>query len=200
METTISQKIIPIFPEHIPLYTYSSNKTTKAVSRISQAAARYEKTYLGLAVKRTRKGHIDSLALATSREVVIFTLKGGPSLDDQLLINLLAGPTSDKTPGQLTLVAFGMARMAIQLSCWTSNSPVIGIDLFTSVEGGARHPSSPSTLISRVSSAVEKSKVDELWAPSRDMEANSEALCLRAWITAWCAIFLPLCEDSPNPR
>ena len=186
METIVSQKIIPILPEDIPLYTYSSNKATKAVSRISQAAARYEKPYLGLAVQRTRKGNIDSLALATSREVVIITLKGSPSLDDQLLINLLAGPTSDQPPNQLTVVAFGMARIAIQLSSWTSNSPVVGIDLPTSVDGGARNPWCPSTLISRVSTAVEKSKVDALWATSRDIEASGKALCLRAWITAWC--------------
>jgi len=181
-QTIVSQKIIPILPEHIPLHTYSPNETTKAVSRISQAAAEYEKAYLGLAVKRSRKGIIDSLALATSREVVVITLKCSPASNDRLLINLLAGPTSDQ---KLTLVAFGMARIAIQLS---ANSPaaVAGIDM----------PACPSKIISRVSSEVEKSKVDALW----DTEGSSEELCLRAWITAWCASFLLLDEDGINSR
>jgi len=198
-QTTISQKIISILPEHIPLHTYSPNEATKAVSRISQAAAKYEKAYLGLAVKRSRKGIIDSLALATSREVVVITLKCSPASNDRLLINLLAGPTSDQ---KLTLVAFGMARIAIQLSGWASRSLVAGIDMSTSVEGDAtaRSPYCPSALVSLVSSAIEKSKIDALWATSHKTEANGEALCLRAWITAWCAIFLLLHEDDFNPR
>ena len=196
-EATVSQKIIPILPEHIPLHIYSLDEATKAVSRISQAAARYGKAYLGLAVKRTRKGNIDSLALGTCREVVIITLKGSSASNDQLL-NLLAGPTSDQT-GQLTLVAFGMARIAIQLSGWASDSPVVGIDLSTSVEGGARNPSRPSEkLLSRVSSDVEISEVHDLWGTSFDTEASDEKLCLRAWITAWCAVFLPLYDDGHN--
>jgi len=198
-ETTISQKIISILPEHVPLHTYSLNEGTKAVSRISQAAARYGKAYLGLAVKLARKGDIDSLALVTSREVVIIKLKGSPASNNQLLTNLFAGPTFGQTASQLTLVAFGMARIAIQLSSWALNSPVVGIDLSTGIEGDARNPSYPSKLISRVSSAVEISKVDALWAICRDTEASGEALCLRAWITAWCAIFL-LYEDDLNPR
>jgi len=197
-ETTVSQKIISILPEHIPLHTYSQNEAKEAVSRISQAADRYGKAYLGFAVKRTSKGYIDSLALATSREVVIITSKASPVSIDQLLINLLAGSTSDQI-NRLTLVAFGMARIAIQLS-WALNSPVVGIDLSTCFEGETRGPSRPSRLLSRVSSVVETWKVDALWATSCDTEASGETLCVRAWITAWCAIFLLLYEDDLNPR
>ena len=200
-ETTVSQKIIPVLPERIPLYTCSPNEANKAVSRILQAAAKYDKAYLSLAVKRTRKGDIDSLALATSREVVIIKLNDSPaSKKNQLLITLLAGPTFGQT-GQLTLVAFGMAPIAIQLSGWAVNSPVVGIDLSTSVtvEGDAKSPSCPSKLISRVSAAVHKSRVDALWATSCNTE-TSKTLCLRAWITAWYAIFPPFYEDDLNPR
>jgi len=218
METTIYQKVIPALPEHLSLHTYSPNEATEAVSRISQAAARYGKAYLGLAVKRTgegnlkgnrkgnhkdnlevkREGNIDSLALATPHEVVIITLKSGPAWNDKLLINLLAGPASGQN---LTLVAFGMARIAIQLSSWALNSPVVGIDLSTSVEGEARSPSYlVSKLISGGQSTVEKWKVDALWETSCGTEASGEALCLRAWITAWCAISLLLYEDDLHPR
>jgi len=198
METTISQRLIPILPERIPLHIYPQNEATEAVSRISQAVDWYGTTYLGLAVKRTSKGYIDSLALATSREVVIITLKASPASIDQLLINLLAGSTSDQTR-QLTLVAFGMARIAIQLS-WALNSYVVGIDLSTCFEGETRGPSRPSRLLSRVSSIVETWKVDALWATSCDTEASVEKLCLRAWITAWCGDFLLLYDDGHNPR
>ena len=189
MATSISQTIIPILSENIPLHTCSRHEATKAVLKISQMAARDGKAYLSLAVKRCRRGNIDGLALATSNVVIIIILETrSPSSNDQLLIDLLSGPTCDSQAGQLTLVAFGMAPIAIQLP-WFLESLVVGIDLSSSFEDDSRGRSCPSKLLTKVSSVVEESKVDALWATSCDTEASIAGLCLRAWITAWPVVF-----------
>ena len=132
----------------------------------------------GVAIRQSDNGFVDSLALATTRQVFVISVEADSSrgiyLSDQPFRNLLEG-------GAGILVGFEMAKIALHLRRDLGLN-VNGVDLSTLFSPDTRKPWRPSQVLAKaLSRSVSIFEVDGLW--NSGAEQGTRTLCLRAWVS-----------------
>ncbi|KAG6831111.1 hypothetical protein H0H87_006136 [Tephrocybe sp. NHM501043] len=172
---TIHQKILPNHQPDIPLRRFSRRHAGIAVEGLNMRL--WKGAYVGLAMQRSPKGRVESLALATIKEVIVISLESDkPELltFDKPFEVLLRGDS-------YTLVAFNMERLALRLA-EDLKLHVRGVDLTTAFRANNWDPPLPSDVIkTRLFQGVNVAQVDEIWINQGGMQE----LCFRAWLPAW---------------
>ncbi len=172
---TLEQFILPHERKEIRIRHYSRRNAGSA------AEALLREKCLGVSMVHAPGSEMEYLAVATPKEVVIFSLSDDNITfpKDESLCTLM----SVKKPA---LAGFHMPRLSIRiyrhLKCH-----VQGIDLSTFQLKSPRYLSYPSTLLSKItSSKIDAFFVDNLWNDKLDesLGENIRKVCLRAWISA----------------
>ena len=148
---------------------------------------------IGIALQQSSTGSVEAAVLATTLTAfVIFFDERGDFPMDKPFEDLFKNSCQDF---DLHLVGFGMAHMAVHVHNATSFY-VQGVDLSTSFSPDARQSWHPAKVVAHRSSLkVEPGRINGLW----NGEDGMEQVCCRAWLSAWCVVFLFsrfICEDK----
>ena len=165
---SIKQNLIPTFSPNIVVYHFRCQQAGEMRRRLLAV----HPVVVGLSVRLSPTTCIvESIALATSKEVFLLKLDGSESLD---LVNILDGFT-------LPVVAFGIAEVALHIfRC--SRQHLRGVDLSTLLSPSTNTPCQPFEVAWRLCSDVRKAEINQLW--EGDAERGFREVCLRAWLSA----------------
>lgn len=170
---TIEQNLIPIFPPTIIIHHIRHGQGGEATRRLLGIKPRV----VGLSIHFSASADaVESIALATSKEVYLLKLKiGDSSMAPSSTLDLLS--FSD----EFTLVAFDMAQVALHIHRSTQGH-VRGVDLST-LFSPTKKPWQPSKFVTRkLSYDARKFDIDQLWEGGP--ECSFREVCLRAWLSA----------------
>ena len=182
---TVSQSILPSSSTRlrdIPV-RYSNRRQAGDTARLLEA---FDQKYIGLSTEQSADGKVALIAFATPCEIFVISVETDKPLgllpSDHYFESLLLGTST-------CLVGFEMAKLGLRLHR-DLKIPVRGIDLSTLFSPNTRDPWRPSKFIeSKISPLTDKAKfdTDNLWNSASDQ--GNRNVCLRAWLSAWCAAF-----------
>jgi hypothetical protein len=137
---SIKQNLIPTFSPTVIIHHFR----WRQIEAVTQKLLAISPVVVGLSVRLSPTGIVESIALATSKEVFLLKLDGNelPSTVPDLVIL-----------GGFTLVAFRMAEVALHIfRCLRKH--VRGVDLSTLLSPSTNKPWQPSKLTQRFCSGV----------------------------------------------
>ncbi|KAJ6468776.1 hypothetical protein C8R45DRAFT_434589 [Mycena sanguinolenta] len=173
---SISQDLLPLERRDISVTRVSVDQVSAAVMRPLKAL-----THVGISTQLSSNGRLKRLALATCETIVLVSVDSNAQSflkmrHTALAEFLLDGPV---------LVAFGIARIALQIHRDIRVHFNNGVDLSTLCSLSTRENASPSRLVgTRVSHMANCSKIDNLWYGGAEDESSDREVALRAWISA----------------
>ncbi|KAF7350700.1 Nucleoside triphosphate hydrolase protein [Mycena sanguinolenta] len=173
---SISQDLLPLERRDISVTRVSVDKVSAKILGPLKALA-----YVGISTQLSSDGRLKRLALATCDAIVLISVDSNTQSflkmrDTALAEFLLDGPI---------LLAFGIARIALQIHRDIRAHFNNGVDLSTLCSISTRESGSPSRLVgTRVSHMANCSKIDNLWYGGGEDEWSDREVALRAWISA----------------
>ena len=173
---SISQDLLPLERRDISVTRVSVDKVSAPIMRPLKAL-----THVGISTQLSSNGRLKRLALATCDTIVLVSLDSNVQSflkmrHTALAEFLLDGPV---------LIAFGIARIALQIHRDIRAHCNNGVDLSTLCSISTRENASPSRLVgTRVSHMANCSKIDNLWYGGGEDESSDREVALRAWISA----------------
>lgn len=178
MASLLSQQILAIEPAQLRVHAFTSRQQHDAVRSMQALDA----DFLGIATQLSNSGAVDAIAFATPTVIFHLTLVGTSASQP-----VRGSPLSTLLFGEgVTLVAFSMARLALQIYRDTGNH-VTGIDLSTLLASPTQAVWSPAKFVqNRVDPTADRFSIHKLWYPAAeddDLEATRR-VCLRAWVSA----------------
>ena len=168
---SIKQNLLPSPHSTILIHHYNGSKVAELSQKLFDAQA----TVLGVAVKLSRTGDLEYIALAASNQVYLLKVDNKDASKHTRLRSVLNG-------SRFLLAGFDMAALALLIHRGVEQR-LRGIDLSTLFATSSQKPWSPSKLMAEiVSPAVRRADVDQLW--NGDSQRGSHEVCLRAWLSA----------------
>ena len=181
----IQQNLLPGHQtKQIQIRKFSRRHAGEAVRLLLRLTDLHDDHYLpiGIAIQQSSTGSVEAVVLATTLTAFVISFdECGDFPMDKLFKDLFGNSCQDF---DLHLVGFGMAHMAVHVHSATSFY-VQGVDLSTLFSPDARQSWNPAKVVAhRNSLKVEPGKINGLW----NGEDGMEQVCLRAWLSAWCAV------------
>lgn len=168
---SIKQNLLPSPHSTILIHHYNGAK----VAELSQKLFDARITVLGVAVKLSRNGDLEYIALAASNQVYLLRVDNKDAAKHTRLRSILNG-------SRFLLAGFDMATLALLIHRGIEQR-LRGIDLSTLFATSAHKPWSPSKLMAElVSPAARRTDIDQLW--NGDSQRGPHEVCLRAWLSA----------------
>lgn len=167
----IDQDVLTSYPQSIAVHSYSSAEASHAAWLIGKLNA----TLLGISVALNDQHKVTTLALATTRDIVLVDVAvGATGSGGSQLARLLYG--------SVALAGFRMERVALQIH-HVLDVHVRGVDLSTLFSTSTMEPWAPAKAVEEKMFQSDTRSVESAWAS--DDESN---VALRAFISAWCVV------------